>query len=100
MGEVVPARTSLTLLPHPLALCCHYPVSKCRSASIAVTGTLRVKCACSQQISLTNSYAVYYLSDVIVVFTLYFAIENIQHPSRKHVDENMAFDANSIRINT
>ena len=28
--------------PHPLALCCHYPVSKCRSASIAVTGTLRV----------------------------------------------------------
>ena len=42
MGEVVPARTSPTLLPHPLALCCHYPVSKCRSASIAVTGTLRV----------------------------------------------------------
>ena len=29
--------------PHPLALCCHYPVSKCRSASIAVTGTLRVR---------------------------------------------------------
>ena len=44
MGEVVPARTSPTLLPHPLALCCHYPVSKCRSASIVVTGTLRVKC--------------------------------------------------------
>ena len=43
MGEVVPARTSPTLLPHPLALCCHYPVSKCRSASIAVTGTVRVK---------------------------------------------------------
>ena len=42
MGEVVPARTSPTLLPHPLALCCHYPVSKCCSASIAVTGTLRV----------------------------------------------------------
>ena len=42
LGEVVPARTSLTLLPHPLALCCHYPVSKCRSASIAVTGTIRV----------------------------------------------------------
>ena len=42
MGEVVPARTSPTLLPHPLALCCHYPVSKGRSASIAVTGTLRV----------------------------------------------------------
>ena len=42
MGEVVPARTSPTLLPHPLALCCDYPVSKCRSASIAVTGTVRV----------------------------------------------------------
>ena len=39
----MPARTSPTLLPHPLALCCHYPVSKRRSASIAVTGTLRVK---------------------------------------------------------
>ena len=42
MGEVVPARTSPTLLPHPLALCCHYPVSKCHSASIVVTGTVRV----------------------------------------------------------
>ena len=42
MGEVVPARTSPTLLPHPLALCYHYPVSKCRSASIVVTGTVRV----------------------------------------------------------
>ena len=28
---------------HPLTLCCHYPVSKCCSASIAVTGTVRVK---------------------------------------------------------
>ena len=45
MGEVVPARTSPTLLPHPLALCCHYPVSKCRSASIVVTGTVRVNIA-------------------------------------------------------
>ena len=45
MGEVVPARTSPTLLPHPLALCCHFPVSKCCSASIAVTGTVRVKLA-------------------------------------------------------
>ena len=42
MGEVVPARTSPTLLPHPLALCCHYPVSKCPSASIVMTSTLRV----------------------------------------------------------
>ena len=29
--------------PHPLALCCHYPVSKCHSASIVVTSTVRVK---------------------------------------------------------
>ena len=43
MGEVVPARTSLILLPHPLTLCCHYPVLKYRSASIVVTSTLRVK---------------------------------------------------------
>ena len=43
MGEVVPARTSLTLLPHPLALCCHYLVSKCCSTSIVVTSTVRVK---------------------------------------------------------
>ena len=28
---------------HPLALCCHYPFSKYRSASIAMTGTVRVK---------------------------------------------------------
>ena len=42
MGEVVPARTSPTLPPHPLALCCHYPVSKCPSASIVATSTLRV----------------------------------------------------------
>ena len=43
MGEVVPARTSPTLLPHPFALCYHYPVSKCCSASIVVTSTVRVK---------------------------------------------------------
>ena len=42
MGEVVPARTSPTLPPHPLALCCNYPVSKCPSASIVATSTLRV----------------------------------------------------------
>ena len=32
--------------PHSLALCCHYPVSKCRSASIVATSTLRVNCYC------------------------------------------------------
>ena len=42
MGEVVPARTSLTLPPHPLALCCNYPVAKYCSASIVATSTLRV----------------------------------------------------------
>ena len=42
MVEVVPARTSPTLLPHPLALCCDYPVLKCPSASIVVTSTVRV----------------------------------------------------------
>ena len=33
------------IFPHPLALCCHYPVSKCHSASIVVTGTVRVNFA-------------------------------------------------------
>ena len=45
MGEVVPARTSdprRPYFPHPLALCCNYPVSKCPSASIVVTSTVTV----------------------------------------------------------
>ena len=42
MGEAVPARTCRPYLPHPLALCCNYPVSKCPSASIVATSTLRV----------------------------------------------------------
>ena len=42
----MPARTSPTLPPHPLALCCHYPVSKYCSASIVVTSTLRVIRTC------------------------------------------------------
>ena len=41
MGEVVLARRPY--FPHPLTLCCHYPVSKCCSASIVVTSTVRVK---------------------------------------------------------
>ena len=44
MGEVVPAprpaHTSPTLQPHPLPLCCNYPVLKCLSASVVVTSTL------------------------------------------------------------
>ena len=42
MGEVVPARTSRTLLP-PSPRTVLYPVSKCCSASIVMTSTLRVK---------------------------------------------------------
>ena len=43
MGEAVPLVPRRPYFPHPLALGCHYPVSKCCSASIAVTGTVRVK---------------------------------------------------------
>ena len=42
MGEVVPARKCWPYFPHPLALCCDYPVSKCRSASIVATSTVKV----------------------------------------------------------
>ena len=42
MGEVVPALPRRPYFPHPLALCCNYPVSKCPSASVVVTSTLRV----------------------------------------------------------
>ena len=60
MGEVVPAHTSLTLLPHPLALCCHYLVSKCCSASIVVTGTVRV--------SIQQPNNPYYIASVTIIF--------------------------------
>ena len=40
MQQLLPRRP---YFPHPLALCCHCPVSKCRCGSIAVTGTVRVK---------------------------------------------------------
>ena len=43
MGEVVPARTSPTLLPPSPRTVCNYPVSKCPSASTVVTSTVRVK---------------------------------------------------------
>ena len=75
MGEVVPARTSPTLLPHPLALCCHYPVSKCRSAWIAVTGTLRVKnwvlrwnMLCYANMYISHSFVVVFFSNRELVF--------------------------------
>ena len=45
MGEVVLARTSSTLHPHPLPLCCNYRAYKRPSVSIVVTSTLRVKLA-------------------------------------------------------
>ena len=40
--------------PHPLALCCHYPVSKCRSASIVVTSTVRV----NDEADKSNKYTI------------------------------------------
>ena len=42
----MPAHTSPPLLPpspRTVLSCSHYPVSKCPSASIVVTGTVRVK---------------------------------------------------------
>ena len=59
MGEVVPARTSPTLLPHPLALCCHYPASKCRSASIVVTSTVRVNASVAYCILLLLKHTIW-----------------------------------------
>ena len=55
MGEVEPARTSSTLLPPSLALCCHYPVSKCCSASIVVTSTVRVNTIFLLSVSVYHS---------------------------------------------
>ena len=46
MGEVVPARTSPTLPPLSPHAMLYYPVSKCPSASLVVTSTLRVKLGC------------------------------------------------------
>ena len=37
MGKVELARTSPTLHPHPLPVCCNYPVYKCPSASIIMS---------------------------------------------------------------
>ena len=74
MVEVVPARTSPTLLPHPLALCCHYPVSKCRSASIVVTGTVRVKAVVIHSIrGLTqrNPYCIEFRANIYMHGTVY-----------------------------
>ena len=65
MGEVVPARTSPTLLPHPLALCCHYPVSKCCSASIVVTGTVRVIKYISSKHYVCSSLVLRYISSAL-----------------------------------
>ena len=46
-SRLVPRRP---YLPHPLALCCNYRVSKCPSASIVATSTLRVnRCIATMQ---------------------------------------------------
>ena len=73
----MPARTSPTLLPHSLALCCHYPVSKCPSASIVVTSTVRVNISLTGPIlSVRVTVKGSVLSpDIHDVPTLYFRIQ-------------------------
>ena len=59
--------------PHPLALFCHYPVSKCRSASIAVTGTLRVtdkQFFMGKKSMGVNLHEVSYLLQIILTLTV------------------------------
>ena len=78
MGEVVPARTSPTLLPHPLALCCDYAVSKCPSASIVVTSTVRVNVESEFIKSCNVSYiiVVYFLQPMEQSLSLSFILFN------------------------
>ena len=86
MGEVVPARTSPALLPHPLALYSHYPVSKCRSASIVVTGTVRVNPKQHQtQICHTNEPQAISLFPLITqIKSSYFIISQLTINSFHH----------------
>ena len=90
MGEVVPARTLPTLLPHPLALCCHYPVSMCCSASIVVTSTVRVNAVdcVAEHLSLPNytlckKAAIHQIWHVPVMFTLQEAVASANIHQRK-----------------
>ena len=63
MGEVVPARTSADpTFPHPLALCCHYPVLKYCSASVVITSTVRVNTVIEFDLHSQNQKATLYES--------------------------------------
>ena len=53
MGEVVPARTSPTLLPPSPRTVLSFPVSKCPSASTVGTGTVRDKATLSHKYKLS-----------------------------------------------
>ena len=56
--------------PIPSHCAVHYPVSKCCSASIAVTGTVRINCAaCLKSISLDSLR-----NPVSLQLTLFFAL--------------------------
>ena len=81
MGEVVQARTSPTLPPHPLALCCNYAISKCPSASIVATSTLRVNCISS---ALLHSHP-----ENLSVTYFYILQEqcSVNKTQKKHMDE-------------
>ena len=81
MGEVVPARTSPTLPPHPLALCCNYPVSKCRSASIVATSTVRVNLAEGGQNNKNKDYT---LSKTATMLQLTIS-KNVLYPGLYHL---------------
>ena len=65
MGEVVPAHTWPTLLPHPLALCCNYPVSKRHSASIVATSTVRIHLSWLKRPCITQTLYTHFVSSVI-----------------------------------
>ena len=52
--QIVPRRP---YFPHPLALCCHCPVSKCHSASVVVTGIVRVNCSAFIVLHKSRAYS-------------------------------------------
>ena len=78
MGEVVPARTSPTLPP---PLCCSYPVSKCPSASIVVTSTLRAKTA----LVLCKHYAISVTIQVYILHPHTILLHDILQTATIHV---------------
>ena len=67
MGEVVPARTSLTL--HPPSTVLYYPVLKCPSASIIITIIIFLS-ATSKQWRLNTDYQSKYMTSVTQVLSI------------------------------